>query len=286
MIIVDLNQVMIANLMTHLAKNMTVDENLLRHMILNTIRSNRVKFHKDYGELVIACDDRNYWRKKVFPYYKASRKKTREDSGLDWNLIFKSLNAIRDELKEYFPYRVIQVESAEADDIIGTLCNRFGKPLGGDPILILSGDKDFQQLQVHANVSQYDPTRKRWITCRDPHEFLVEHILRGDTSDGVPNFLSSDDTFVSNSRQRQLRQKVVDEILSVEWPQEWSGMSEELLRNFYRNKKMIDLSEIPEEIMNEVNNQYDSQTEGDRSMLFNYFIKKKLKNLVENIGEF
>jgi len=286
MIIVDMNQVMIASLMASLRGQPNVEENLIRHMVLNTLRANRLKFKDQFGDMVIACDDKNYWRKQIFPYYKASRKQMREKSPLDWNAIFQTLNKIRDEIRDNFPYPVIRVESAEADDIIATFCHENGRELGGDPILILSGDKDFMQLQKYANVKQYDPVRKRFLECSDPNKFLVEHILRGDSGDGVPNFLSSDDTFVSNSRQKQLRQKVIDQILSADWPEDWTGMNEELIRNFNRNRLLIDLDRVPDEIRDEVKTQYQQQSEKDRSKLFNYFIKNKLKHMMENINEF
>lgn len=286
MIIVDMNQVMIASLMASLRGQLVVEESLIRHMVINTLRVNRLKFKDHFGEMVIACDDKNYWRKQIFPYYKASRKKMRDQSPLDWNAVFQILNKIRDEIREVFPYPVIQVESAEADDIIASLCYKYGRELGGDPILILSGDKDFMQLQRFANVKQYDPVRKRFLECTDPDKFLVEHILRGDAGDGVPNFLSPDDTFVSESRQKQLRNKLVEQIMESDKPTDWNGMNEELLRNYNRNTLLIDLSRVPAEIGEQVFEQYDSQSDKDRSKLFNYFIKNKLKNMMENINEF
>ena len=288
--ILDLNQVMISNLMVSLGGHKIVmDENLLRHMILNTIRSNLVKFKDDYGpDLVIACDDKNYWRKSYFPYYKANRKKSRDASDLDWNNIFQSLNKIRDEIKDNFPYRTIQVESAEADDIIGTLCAEFGRELGGDPILIISGDKDFVQLQKYTNVSQYDPTRKRWLRNQNPTEFLYEHIMRGDAGDGVPNFLSEDDIFISDGRQRPVLSKKlkgwVGELLEGKDPSEI--FNETQLRNWNRNRALIDLEMIPDNVSQEIMKQYNDQSDRDRSQLFNYFIANKLKNLTEKIGEF
>lgn len=286
MIIVDMNQVMIASLMSSLRGQTVPDENLIRHMVLNSLRTNRRKFKDKFGEMIIACDDTNYWRKQVFPYYKASRKKSREKSPLDWNSIFTILNKIREEIKDNFPYPVIRVKSAEADDIIASFCHENGRQLGGDPILILSGDKDFMQLQKYSNVHQFDPVRKRFLECSDPAKYLVEHILRGDTGDGVPNFLSSDDTFVSGTRQRQLRQTLIDQIMATDGPEEWSGMTEELRRNYHRNRMLIDLTQVPNDIRDEVRQQYEDQSDKDRSKLFNYFIKNKLKHMMENINEF
>ena len=290
MLILDLNQVMISNLMMSLGGHKIVmDENLLRHMILNTIRSNLVKFREEYGDdLVIACDDRNYWRKSYFPYYKANRKKSRDASDLDWNNIFQSLNKIRDEIKDNFPYRTIQVESAEADDIIGTLCSEFGRDLGGEPILIISGDKDFVQLQKYTNVSQYDPVRKRWLKNQRPVEFLYEHIIRGDAGDGVPNFLSEDDIFISEGRQRPVTSKKlhawIEQLLNGKEPSE--VFTHEQLRNWNRNRTLIDLEMIPDDIREQILEQFNEQENRDRSRLFNYFIANKLKNLTEKIGEF
>ena len=278
MIILDYNQVALANLMVSGPKNINANEDLLRHMILNSIRMNKVKFEKEFGELVIACDATSNWRKQFFPYYKANRKKNRQDSGLDWNEIFRILNAVRDELAEFFPYPTVRVEHAEADDVIATLCHEHGRQLGGDPILILSGDKDFQQLQRYSNVSQYDPTRKKWIRCNDPETFLQEHILKGDTGDGIPNVLSSDDTFVANARQKPLRAKKIDELLQE--------VPEELQVNWHRNALMIDLDRVPQDIKDETMKVLKAQSGKTRAKLFNYFIKYKLKNLTECISEF
>lgn len=291
MIIMDLNQVMIANMMASLhGHTFNVEESLLRHMILNTIRLNRKKFnHDEWGELIIACDDKNYWRRTLFPYYKAGRKKFREESDLDWNAIFTCLNKIRDEIKVFFPYRTIQIDTAEADDIIGTLCHEHGKELGGDPILILSGDKDFIQLQKYSNVSQYDPVRKRWIKHNDPKAYIIEHIMRGDSGDGVPNFLSADDSIVTpGTRQKPITTKkitsVIEKFNSGEKITEIFNENE--LRNWFRNKQLIDLDEIPNHVREKVISEYNRQEGKGRDKLFNYFITNKLKNLTENIAEF
>jgi hypothetical protein len=285
-IILDFNQVALANLMVSGGKNIEVNENLLRHMILNSIRMNKKKFEGEFGELIIACDAKNNWRKQYFPYYKANRKRNRDASPLDWNEVFRVLNMVRDELKEYFPYATIQIEGAEADDVIASICHEHGRELGGEPILILSGDKDFQQLQKYVNVQQYDPVRKRWLKCREPRFFLIEHILKGDASDGVPNVLSEDDTFVSDSRQKPMRQKFIDAVLSADWPEDCTLFDDTTKRNYERNRMLIDLDCVPHEIHLATQAQLEDQSGKGRDRLFNYFIKHKLKNLTEYITEF
>lgn len=285
MIIVDLNQVMLSNLLMQLGNhtNAQLEENMVRHMILNSLRSYRSKFKDEYGELVIACDNTNYWRKQVFPYYKANRKKNLEKSELDWKALFECLNRIRQELKDYFPYKVIDVESAEADDIISTLVSKFGSELNtGEKILILSGDKDFIQLHVYPNVSQYDPTRKKWIKHEDPERYLHEHILKGDAGDGVPNVLSPDNVFVVGDRQRPLTAKKMEKIMGTDL----EDMETVVARNYSRNAQLIDLSFTPDYIREKVMDQFNNQEGRDRSKLLNYFIANKLKNLTEYLGDF
>ena len=289
MILVDLNQVMISNLMMQIGgkKNIQIEEDLVRHMVLNSLRMYRTKFNKKYGELVICCDDKDYWRRDLYPYYKIHRKKDREESALDWNTIFTVLNGIRDDIRDIFPYKVIQVPHAEADDIIATLCHRFGhlgiKNGSAEPILILSSDKDFAQLQKYANVDQYSPMGKKYVTCSNPARYLHEHVLRGDRGDGVPNFLSADDVFVTGKRQTPLSSKKIDA---------WNGMDpeefcdERMLRNYKRNQQLVDLDYVPENVSQQANEIFDNYKLNERSKIFNYFVNKRMKNMMEVIHEF
>lgn len=283
MIILDLSQVMLSNIMVQLGNhtNAQVEENMVRHMCLNSIRMYKTKFGPEYGEFIIACDNKNYWRKQLFPYYKANRKKSQAASELDWKAIFECLNKIRGELKEHFPYRIIDVESAEADDIIGTLCIEFGNT--NEKILILSGDKDFQQLQRYINIRQYNPVLKKFVTCNDPDKFLAEHILKGDAGDGIPNILSDDNCFVLGSRQKPMTQKKMDDLIALGLDGKFDHTN---FRNYMRNKQLIDLTQVPEDIKLQILESYDAQANKKSSNLLNYFIANRLKNLTESIGDF
>ncbi|CAB4140795.1 RnaseH [uncultured Caudovirales phage] len=282
MIILDLSQVMLSNIMMQLGNhtNAEIEEGMVRHMVLNSIRSHKTKFGAEYGELVIACDNKNYWRRQLFPYYKANRKKNQEASEVNWKAIFECLNKIREELKVVFPYRVIDVECAEADDIIGTLCREFGDY---QKILILSGDKDFIQLQRYINVRQYDPVRKKNITHNDPDKFLFEHILKGDAGDGIPNILSNDNCLVVGERQRPLTQKKIDAFVELAIA---NKQDHPAFRNFKRNEQLIDLTKIPSNIAAQILESYYEQEGKKPNKLMDYFIANKLRNLMENVGEF
>lgn len=279
MILIDLSQFMITSVFAQMkpgSYNYELDEDLLRHILLNSLRSVMVK-HKDYGNVVIACDDKDYWRKNVFPYYKAGRKKARDESGLDWNTIFESLHKFKDELREYFPYKVIQVANVEADDIIAVLCKHFHQ----EPIVIASSDKDYMQLQKYPFVMQYNPITKKDMICNNPEHFLMEHIIKGDPGDGVPNCFSPDNTFVHGLRQIPVTQKRIDSVTN-----DFDSLDVETKRNFLRNKAIIDFDQIPLEIETHILDEFDNQNSGDRSKLFSYFIEHKLKNLMEQIGDF
>ena len=286
MILVDMSQISLASMMMHLNMNKTTkpDEAMVRHMILNSLRMYRGRFGKEYGELILCFDSRHYWRRDHFPQYKAGRKKSRESSNLDWDAIFGCLNDIKQELKEYFPYKHLEVYGAEADDIIAAVCLELeyeGKTL------ILSGDKDFIQLHRFKNVSQYSPITKKMINGHDPEEYLTEHILKGDTSDGIPNVLSPDHTFVEGLRQRPLgKKKIAQWKGDILTPTEMNLPNDEVKRNYQRNEQLIDLSKSPSEIYMACLREYQNAPEGDRSKLLNYFIEKRLKNLTDSIGDF
>jgi hypothetical protein len=288
MILVDLNQVMISNLMMQPGlKSDGIDENMIRHMVLNSLRMYNVKFKDKYGKMVICADDKKYWRRDMFPYYKASRKKNREESPYDWNLIFETLNRVRDEIRENFPYKVIQVDKTEADDIIGTICHYHGKELkneNDEKILILSSDKDFMQLQKFVNVEQYSPMAKKFLKESNPVKFLREHIIKGDRGDGIPNILSSDDTFVTESRQKPVIEKKLN-IWVTQNPEEFCDAT--MLKNFRRNESLIDLSKVPTEFFDKILDAYRAPTEvKGKDKILNYFIKNRMKLLMEHIQEF
>ena len=292
MILIDFTQIAIGGLMTQMHYGSDeLDEKLVRHVVLNTLRYYRSKFGEKYGELVICCDSKHYWRRDYFPNYKANRKKDREKSEYDWNEIFTLLNQIKDEIKKNFPYKVIEIYGAEADDIIATLV-KYEPKWDTNKNLIVSSDKDFIQLHCAA-VDQYSPVSKKLINGKDPRLYIREHILKGDRSDGVPNILSPDDTFIENKRQKPMRKVVITELL-----EEMDRFEPEKLfllakcpkdtwvRNWQRNETLIDLNKIPRDIHDKILREFKNMKTANRNRLFDYFVKKKLNKLMQNIGDF
>ncbi len=282
MILIDYNQIALSNIIVQKLN----DEQMIRHMILNSIRMYNKKYRQKYGQMVICCDGMNTWRKEYFPQYKASRKKSRdEQSDTDWPEIFRILNLVRDEIKENLPYKVIHLEGCEADDVIGALtleAQEFGK---GEPIKIISSDKDFIQLHRFNDVSQFSPMQKKEVTDKNPHIYRFNHIMKGDKGDGIPNVKSGDNVFVDSVRQTPVSAKQLEEWLdNAENLKE--VLSEELYRNYQRNKTLIDLSEIPKPVYEKIINTFDNTKKPMQMKVLNYLIKKRCSLLIECVEEF
>ena len=279
MILVDLNQVLISNLMAQVRGKADVKPNkeMIRFMVLNSLRGINVKFKDEYGEMVLCSDASDPWRKDFFPNYKHSRKAQRQDGPFDWDNIFNIITEIKKEVQENFPYKVMYVANSEADDIIATLCKRTN-----EKVLILSGDKDFIQLH-NDRIKQYNPVLNKFVgQGENPSLYIREHILKGDRSDGIPNVLSDDNVFIEGRRQRPLSKKKIEAWCNEIVP----TFNEEEQKNYDRNKQLIDLGCIPRELEDKINREFDTFEVATRDKILGYFINKKLKTLIESIDEF
>ena len=283
MIIVDYSGIAIAAIFSQQRPD-EIKEGLIRHMILNSLRMYNVKFGKEYGQMVIACDNTS-WRKEKYPQYKFKRKTARDESPLDWSKFFGYLNGIRDEIAEELPYPVVHVDRAEADDVIATLVESTQEFGQNEPVMIVSSDKDFIQLHRYSNVKQYSPMKRSFVKESDPEFYKFDHICRGDVSDGVPNILSADNTFSDGIRQSPMHKKKIkfwyDNKIEMD-----KIMSSEEYRNYLRNKLMIDLDCIPIDIRDNIMDKYKSQQGKKNNKILNYLITKRCNMLVESASEF
>ncbi len=282
MILVDNTQVLMSAIFSQRMDIESIDEDLVRHVVLNCYRTYRNKFKGEYGELVICQDSGPSWRQDYFPLYKANRKKARSENPDSWKRFYEIMNTIQKEVEEVFPYKTIKVSRCEADDIIGVMCKNFAQK---EPILILSGDKDFIQLHIHPLVKQFSPMQKKFVTDSNPKNFLLEHILRGDSSDGVPNILSDDDVFVDeNKRQSPVTKKRIGEILEV---YARSGTVEnKYATNWDRNSTLINLINTPTQYEQQILSEWNIPIRNSRAKVLDYMIHKGLRNLISDIGDF
>jgi 5'-3' exonuclease len=301
MILVDYSQVALSAILTfqrELKGDTSEVKNLIRHVTLSTLKSYKKKYGKEFGELVVCCDGRRYWRKEIFEYYKAGRKKMRDNSDLDWKLIFDTLSEMRDDISKHFPYRVIHLERAEADDIIAVMTEwvqnnqlvQEGLVEEPQQILILSSDKDFKQLQLapfsSGNVRQWSPMQKKYITAskQEVLEFTVEHIVKGDTGDGIPNILSKDDVFVSGDRQKPVSAKRMAEFLEKGID---ACRTDEEKRNWQRNTKLIAFDNIPKDVKDEIISTYlNTKPNTDKMNIMNYLMEHRCRLLLDEIEDF
>tara|TARA_B100002019_G_scaffold292001_1_gene313793 strand:- start:427 stop:1269 length:843 start_codon:yes stop_codon:yes gene_type:complete len=278
MILIDFTQTIIAGLMAQLKINDgEVSEDLLRHMILNSVRNYQKRYSGDYGQIVLCTDAANPWRRDYFPQYKANRKKARDASDMDWKFIFDTLHKVKMEIKENFPYKYMYVENCEADDIIAVLTKHYSS---NQDILIVSGDKDFQQLHKYRGVQQWSPNLNKMIKCEEPELFLKEHILRGDKSDGIPNILSNDNCLDEGIRQTPLRKPVVDKYMRITIEND-----DKYYRNYLRNETLIDLDKIPSDIESNILTEF-THLEVPSGLVFDYLRKHRLNDLLDNIEDF
>ena len=279
MILVDYSAIAISNVVT---QKLDIEEDLIRHMILNSLRMHRAKHREKFGELVLCIDGSKNWRKEVYPQYKHKRKDARKESKMDWSEVFRIMNMVKEEIKENFPYKVVEVDEVEADDMVGVLCDYTQKFGQYEEVMIISGDKDFAQLQKYKNIYQYSPITRKYIKEPTPRKQLMELILKGDTADGVPNVLSGDNVFVDGERQTPLRRNKIDELTN-----DPKALGEEVYRNYLRNKKLIDLTETPEPLKEKIIYNYEQQDKtGNKTKVFPYLVEKRCRRLLEDVKDF
>ncbi len=301
MILIDYSQVALSAILTfqrELKGTESEVKNLIRHVTLSTLKSYKKKYGKEYGELVIACDGRSYWRKEIFEHYKASRKKMRDNSDLDWKLIFDTLSEMRDDISKHFPYKVIHLNRAEADDVIAVMTEwcqtnnlvREGLVEEAQPVLILSSDKDFKQLQLapfsSGNVRQWSPMQKKYVTASKQEiiDFTIEHIAKGDTGDGIPNVLSKDDVFVVGERQKPVSAKRLAEFIEKGKD---ACRNDDERRNWDRNARLVAFDNIPEDVKKDIVDAYlNTKPTGDKMSIMNYLIEHRCRLLLDEIEEF
>ena len=284
MILLDFSNIIVGSIMvaSRIPDEERFSEDFIRHLVLNSVRSYRKKYHDKYGEMVICTDYLSSWRKVAFPLYKAHRKVQRDkqdkEKGMDWSALFDTISRITDELKTHFPYKVIQVPHAEGDDVIAVLAKH-----SKEPCLIVSSDKDFNQLYKYKKIRQYSPMRGKMLKGIDAEAYLKEHIIRGDKGDGIPNILSADDCIIEGVRQKPISKKKVDVWLQQE-PKDFCNNG--MMNGWNRNQEVIDFEFIPPPMTLDILEQYKTQVTPSRSGLLNYFVKHKLKMLIEHIGDF
>jgi 5'-3' exonuclease len=202
-------------------------------MILNAAEEHMREIYRQFrpSSFFFACDDSTYWRKEIFPDYKAQRVET------PMKLLVRRA---AEEFKNKHAKFCVQVKRAEADDVIYVAT----QVLTGLKIIV-STDRDFLQL-LSAEVKLFNPMSHGFRTMEHCREFaLFMKSIRGDPSDNIP---------ASYPRVTEKRLKKAfgcpDELellLSSVLP------DKTLVKTLYqRNRQLVDFVHIPEEIQEEI----------------------------------
>jgi hypothetical protein len=200
-------------------------------------------------DILFAKDGKRLWRKsRLFNEYKFHRKAARDASSVDFRLVFKVFDRVWEELKQVLPFRFINLENVETDDIIyEAIMTEMDKY---DKFQIYSTDADFRQLLRHKKVELYNPMMRKFIESADPEYDLFEKIIRGDKSDGIPNIYMDSIT---------VKQKPIFTTRIKNWYDDRNEFKEflkeqpkEVQCRFIRNKKLIDMRDIPDDIKQEI----------------------------------
>jgi 5'-3' exonuclease len=301
MILVDYNQAAISSIYIFAddLKAGKDPENIVRHCVISMLLSYKKKYGPKYGEMIVCCDSTNYWRKDIFKHYKAGRKKSRDESDLPWDTIFKIINQVREDIKQHFPWRVVHVDRCEADDIIAVLSKnsgeitskKFGLYNDDEPVLIISSDHDYKQLHVMDNVKQWCPRNERLITVTSKKEIqrlIMEHIVKGDAGDGIPNIRMPSSYFVKGKkvvpRQKQIKSTWLEEF----YDKGIDACQTKLQRHRYLlNERLVSFEFIPELYSTAIMKYYnENPPKGDKTRTFEYLVKHRCRILQENITDF
>lgn len=268
-------------------------KDLAKHIVLNQLLALKRKFG---GDIIICCDAKTYWRKDEFPHYKGHRKH-KKDTGIDWDMVYEVMNELKLELTENFPYRLLEVDGAEADDIIAVLTKYFdenelnttGVVEVPQDVVICSSDKDYVQLQKYRNVKQWSNIQKCFVTSKNPSHDLIEMICAGQPKDNIPNIMSGDDWAKSRADDIPVRAK---SFMSVRLESFYAKgydacLNESEQRNFRRNEMLIDFDKIPSEISDRIIKAYlSSEIIGNKKKIFEYLTKHRMKLLLSHHSEF
>lgn len=274
-LLIDFSHLSIRNLFAdrEIINNPNPEFNLHRHQLITSLLFLIKKFNPN--EVVLGIDNKLNWRKKLYTDYKAHRKAKRDQDVFPWDAYYTYLEELIQDIKDNFPFKVIEQRYAECDDIIAILCKY--SPFSGENIVVTS-DKDFVQLLSLPHVKIYDPIKRKFMEEKQPKIFLEAKILMGDKSDNIPAIKPR----VGEKTAWKLANNK-DELDALLHDAE-SGKA--YRKNYKLNRILIDFNSIPDVIKTKVLKQYDiyEMNEFGSLALTRFFKKLKLKKLASDVA--
>jgi 5'-3' exonuclease len=257
---------------------------MLKHMMFNAIFSTCKRF--DTEEVVLCVDSKENWRKKIYPEYKQNRKEKRdEQDDIDWNVFFTSLTEFVEEVKQFFPFYVLQVKYMEADDIAGVLAKNWQNK----PKIIVTSDGDYIQLLRYKNVQVFDPIKSKFLKCDDPMRQLKIKILTGDRGDNIKSVKhrvgeKTAEKIVDNPEL--LKEMFEDKTVSYTTPEGTEvTLGDEYKERYKQNMILIDLSKTPDVLVKALNKSIAEYQMPTGKEIFQYFSKNKFRDLMHRMEE-
>ena len=126
-----------------------------------------------YDKIIVAVDARNSWRKDIEKMYKANRKQYREKyEDIDWKDMYARFNILLEDLDKGTDWNIIKLDRLEADDIIAVGCRYYKNK----EVIIISYDKDYEQLCIYPNVKIFSPLTKKYKIVKHPYKTLAQKI--------------------------------------------------------------------------------------------------------------
>lgn len=289
--LIDFSQIVLSTIMATYKPTDLLTKELIRVIVLNTIRSN-VKKHKTTHPRVVLCVDNGhggYWRKKKAWYYKYKRSTQRDESGWDFDTIFSAMSMIKEEIVKHTPYYVLDIDGLEADDHIGVLTKYCVEK--NISVLITSSDGDFTQLHTSKLVKQWSPIQKKWIKPKhgSPEMDIMFKCIKGDKKDGIAPLKTANDHYTHGDGRRAppIRAEELRTLMTSSKDELKRLLTDEQWGRYIENRELLDFEFIPDELRDNIIATYESYTPAPRSKLMMYFASHKdLNHLVEKMNEF
>lgn len=226
-----------------------------KHLIFNSLQYIKNKFK---NEIILAIDGTNNWRKEVYPLYKANRSKAKEDNDVNFEEFFEETSKILTAIKDNFPFKVIKVDRAEADDIAGVIALEYGNEID---ITLVTSDHDWLQVLSHTMTRMWDPIKKTNSLLSDfentiintdygrMSRFTIIHSLIGDKGDGVPTitgFTKFSDNFLSYLRENGIKTQRVDKVSKLDIFEELIDKYEvyTIVKSGYKKGETTDIKDV------------------------------------------
>lgn len=271
-------------------------ENILRHAIINSFTTLKKRFGAEYGELIIAVDGKKNFRKDIYEHYKAGRAEARKKSDIPWNIVFDIVHRLVDEAKENWPWAVIEVDRAEADDVMFVLvediANHNTQSVGvmddDEPEKVLLDTRDQDMFQIHRpGLRQWDSRDRKFITLPSgmtAEAFRKDLIIRGDTTDGVENVFTPLGTLITPGvRQTACIAKRMNSVLQFENIFDYD-LDPVIKERIKMNHQLVSSQGIPLDVRDEIVSKYKNRTINKKMKMLQYLQKHRCIRLIDEIN--